>query len=305
MVVADASGGAAPAYHAVPLLVTAAVLLAGAMHAAWNAIAKGSTDRYAGMCLIGIGQTLCGVLLVWWVPGPAPASWPWLITSVLVHTAYSILLIRAYRLGDFNQAYPLARGVGPLVVAGVAAVALGEWLSITQWLGVAAVSGALGFLAFSRGAGSRAVGATGGWFVRHRPALAAMLAGVSIAGYTLLDGVGVRRSDSPLGYGAWMFVLLGPLILIWAYTVRRSALWPALVAQWKTGLIGGVVSVAAYAIVLWAQTQGALAAVAALRETGVITGALIGVLFFKERLGARRVLASIVIAAGVVLINLH
>jgi drug/metabolite transporter (DMT)-like permease len=71
------------------------------------------------------------------------------------------------------------------------------------------------------------------------------------------------------------------------------------------GVTGGVLGVAAYGIVLWAQTTGALAVVAALRETGVITGAVIGVAVFRERAAASRIVAAVTVAAGAALINLH
>ena len=62
-------------------------------------------------------------------------------------------------------------------------------------------------------------------------------------------------------------------------------------------------SLAAYGLVLWAQTRGALAPIAALRETSIIIGAVIGAVFFGERFGIGRAMASTVVVAGIVLIN--
>lgn len=55
---------------------------------------------------------------------------------------------------------------------------------------------------------------------------------------------------------------------------------------------------------LWAQTGGALASVAALRETSIVFGAVIGTLFLKERFGGVRVVSAVVVTAGIVLLNL-
>jgi drug/metabolite transporter (DMT)-like permease len=281
--------------HAFPLIPALAVIFAGVLHATWNAVAKGAPDRYAGFALIGIAQAAAGLLMVCVCGQPARASWSWIAASVAVHVVYTALLARSYELGDFNQVYPLARGTGPLIVAFVAATTLGEHLTLPQLAGVAAVCGGLGTLAFSGGVSRRQAGAIG----------AALLTGVSIAGYTLIDGVGVRHAGTAAGYSGWLFFCMGPLVVVWVYLVRGATLWPGVAAQWRLGLPGGLVSVLGYGIVVWAQTRGALAAVAALRETGVITGAIIGAVFFRERMGLPRFAAAGVVVLGVALINVH
>ncbi len=68
---------------------------------------------------------------------------------------------------------------------------------------------------------------------------------------------------------------------------------------WRIGLTGGALSAAAYGLVLWAQTRGALADVAALRESSIIVGALIGAVYFKEGFGPARVIATCAVTAGI------
>jgi drug/metabolite transporter (DMT)-like permease len=281
--------------HAFPLIPALAVIFAGVLHAAWNAVAKAATDRYASFALIGLAQAGAGLLMVAVCPAPARASWSWIAASVVLHVVYTALLARSYELGDFNQVYPLARGTGPLIVAFVAAATLGERLTTAQLAGVAAICGGLGTLAFAGGVSRR----------QGRAITAALLTGVSIAGYTLVDGVGVRHAGTAVGYSGWLFFAMGPLVVLWVYLVRRAALWAAVVAQWRYGLPGGLISVLGYGIVVWAQTRGALAAVAALRETGVITGAVIGAVLFRERMGLPRFAAAGVVVLGVALINVH
>lgn len=281
--------------HAFPLSAALGVIFAGVLHAVWNAVAKAAPDRYAGFALIGLAQGGAGLLMLLVAPAPARASWIWIAISVVVHVAYTVLLARSYELGDFNQVYPLARGTGPLIVAFAAAVFLGERLSVAQLAGVAAVCGGLGALAFAGGASrtqGRAIGA-------------ALLTGVSIASYTVVDGIGVRHAGTAVGYSGWMFFGMGPLVVLWVLAVRGRALWPAMAAQWRFGVPGGVISVIGYGIVVWAQTRGALAPVAALRETGVITGAIIGAVFFRERMGTQRLVAAFIVVTGVALINIH
>jgi drug/metabolite transporter (DMT)-like permease len=180
-------------------------------------------------------------------------------------------------------------------VAIVAAVALGERLSLAQLAGVGAVCGGLAVLAFAGGLRMRR---------SERPAVyAALLTGVFIAAYTLVDGVGVRLSGGSGGYLAWMFVVEGPLTAAWVFMARGRGLIPAMRTHALMGTLGGLISAAGYGIVLWAQTRGSLASVAALRETGVISGAIIGALFFAEPLSRRRIAAASMVALGVVFLN--
>jgi drug/metabolite transporter (DMT)-like permease len=286
------------------MTVALAVIFAGVLHAVWNAIAKGAPDRWASFALIGLGETLVVVPMGLVAGPPDRAAWPWLVASATVHVLYMGLLLAAYQLGDFSQVYPLARGSAPLLVAIVAAAALGERLTWAQDAGVAAVCGGLGVLAF---AGHRDAGAAegdGGKERDPRAVAAALLTGVSIAGYTLLDGVGVRHAGGSLSYTSWMFAIQAPLTVAIVLALRgRATLTRLHRAAVLRGLAGGLISMAAYGIVLWAQTRGTLASVAALRETGVISGAVIGAVFFSERLGPRRIAAACVVAAGVVLIT--
>ncbi|MFD0688557.1 EamA family transporter [Actinomadura fibrosa] len=309
------------------MAVALAVIFAGVLHATWNAIAKGAADRWASFALIGLGQSAVVVPLLAVVDPPAAAAWPWLLASLAVHLVYMGLLIASYGLGDFGQVYPLARGSAPLIVALVAATALDERPTWAQTAGITAICGGLAVLAFTgrttntprpaapappaahAGAdpspGSASGGAAGG-AAGWRAVGAALLTGASIATYTLLDGVGVRAAEGALPYAVWEFGIEGPLTVAAVLALRGPGTLARLDRrQWAAGLTGGVIAMTAYGIVLWAQTRGALAAVAALRETGVISGAIIGAVFFSERLGPRRVAAACVVAAGVLLLTAH
>jgi drug/metabolite transporter (DMT)-like permease len=279
----------------VSLGVVSAVLLAAVLHAVWNAIAHAIDDQLVGFALIGVAVTAGAVVIVLAAPVPATASRPFLAGSALLHVTYNLLLMRCYRLGEFGQVYPLARGTSPWLVALAAAVLVGEQLSTIRLVGILVISLGLGTLVFAGGVPTRAA----------RPALgAALLTGVSIAGYTTLDGLGVRSAGSVAGYTGWLFLLQGPVLPIVAWTVRRRRLWRQVRPHLLTGLTGGLLSLAAYALVLWAQTRGALAPIAALRETSVIVGAVIGAVLFGERFGRWRIAATVLVAGGVVLITL-
>lgn len=281
---------------AVPASVLVLVVLGAALlHAGWNALAHAIRDQFVGFALIGVGYTACSAALLPFVAAPAAASWPYLVASVVMHVGYELALMASYRLGEFGQVYPLARGTSPWVVAVVATFVLGEALPVGRLVGVLVISGGLLSLLLA-----------GGRPTRHQvPALlAAVATGLLIAGYTVLDGIGVRLSGSVGGYAAWLFLLQGPVIPLLALAVRRRALLRIPRRTVLAGLSGGVLSLAAYGLVLWAQTHGALATVAALRETSIIFGAILATLFFHERFGRYRILAATLTATGIVLLTL-
>ncbi|HJY58201.1 MAG TPA: EamA family transporter [Streptosporangiaceae bacterium] len=273
------------------LTVTLAVLAAAVTHAVWNAIAHGIKDQTLAFALIGVGGAAVSVPLVIVAAVPRSSSWPYLLASVGIHMFYILLLMQCYRLGEFSQVYPLARGVSPLVVTVLAAAFVHEHLAPAQIGGVAVVSAGLAFLVF----GGRRPGR--GAF------LAAVGTGLTIAAYTTVDGVGVRASASPVGYIGWLILLQSLCVPLFAVVRRRDVLLKQPRRILLSGLLAGALSVLAYGLVLWAQTKGALAPIAALRETSVIFGAIIGTLVFHEPFGRSRITATVLVVVGIVLLN--
>jgi drug/metabolite transporter (DMT)-like permease len=268
--------------------VTLAVLFAAVTHAAWNAIAHGIKDQLLAFGLIGAGGIVVAIPLVIVSPLPLGACWPYLLTSVAIHVLYNLGLMRSYRYGEFSQVYPLARGTSPLVVTILAALFVHERPSPEQLGGVLVVSAGLATLVFA----GRRPGRTA--------LLAALGTGLTIAAYTTVDGVGVRASGSPVAYIGWLMLLESLGVPLFALVRRRDTITGQPRAIIAAGLLAGALSVLAYGLVLWAQTRGALAPIAALRETSVIFGAIIGTLAFREPFGRTRIAATIVVAAGII-----
>ncbi|MER7809391.1 DMT family transporter [Streptomyces sp900116325] len=249
-------------------------------------------DQLLSFTLISGGGALLGAVTACFVPLPAAEAWPYLVVSAVLHVAYMALLMRSFTLGDFGQMYPIARGTAPLVVTVLAAVFVGEQPDGWATAGVAvACAGLVGVALWGiRGSQARP----------HWPAITAALAtGLTIAGYTTVDGVGVRASGTSLGYIAWLMILEG--LAVPAYTLyrRRGQLAAQLRPFAARGLLGAALSVIAYGLVLWAQTKAPLAPIAALRESSIIVGAAIGSVFFKERFGAPRIAAAGLMVIGI------
>ena len=275
--------------------VTGLVLGAGMLHAAWNAIASAVHDKLVAFGLIGITGTVVSAVALPLVGTPGPAALAFALGSAVLHVGYNLGLMRAYRLGDFGHTYPLARGTAPLLVAAGAWILANEHLGGLQLAGVVTVAGGLTALVFAGGRLSRA-----DW-----PATAAaLLTGTAIASYTVLDGLGVRHAHNALGYTALLFLLQGPPLAVIAAIARRHDSGWATPKNLAAGLTAGALSLAAYGIVIWAQTQGPLALVSALRETSVISAAIIALVVFHEPLQRRRLAPTLAVVVGIILINL-
>jgi drug/metabolite transporter (DMT)-like permease len=285
---------------ALPLSVTLAVLAAAVTHATWNAIAHGIKDQVLAFGLIGAGAIAVAVPLVVLFPMPLSACWPYLLASVFIHVFYNLLLMRSYRYGDFGQVYPLARGTSPLVVTVLAAVFAAERPSVAQVFGVLVISCGLAALVL---AGRRRAAAGSGSGLSRAALLAAGATGLTIAAYTTVDGLGVRLSATSVGYIGWLMLLESLCVPAWALVRRRDVVRDASRRVLLSGVLAGALSVLAYGLVLWAQTRGALAPIAALRETSVIFGAVIGTLIFREQFGRWRIAATVLVVAGVLLLN--
>jgi drug/metabolite transporter (DMT)-like permease len=290
---------------ALPLSVSLAVLAAAVTHATWNAIAHGIKDQVLAFGLIGAGSIAASVPLVVLAPFPLGACWPYLLGSVFIHVFYNLLLMRSYRYGQFGQVYPLARGISPLVVTVLAAAFAAERPAPPQIAGVLVVSCGLALLVL---AGRRkglysAPGSRSGSAPGRAALIAAGATGLTIAAYTTVDGLGVRLSGAATGYIGWLMLLESLCVPAWALARRRDVAVGTSRRVLVSGVTAGALSLLAYGLVLWAQTRGPLAPIAALRETSVIFGAIIGTVVFGEPFGRSRIAATVLVVLGVLLLS--
>jgi drug/metabolite transporter (DMT)-like permease len=274
--------------------VTLAVLAAALAHAIWNAMIKSSGDVLLDMTLIVLFAGLATVPFLPFVELPGRAVWPYIAASMGIHIAYYTALVGAYRAGDLSHGYPIMRGLAPLIVSLCALSWLGEAPRPMVWVGVLLICGGVLSLGFA------------GWHWQDsRVSLSWALANaVIIAAYTLVDAAGVRAADSPQSYIVWLFVLDALPFPILVFLIKRQQLVSYAARFWRRGVLGGVLSAAAYGVVLWAMTRAPVAAVAALRETSVIFAALIGAWLLKEGHIARRMAGAATVAAGVIALKI-
>lgn len=261
------------------------VLSAALLHAGWNALLRGGADRAQSMLIMNVTVGIAGVAMMAFAGLPSWASTPYVVASGLIHLVYNALLVRMYRSGDLGEIYPVARGSSPALIALGGSLFAGEWMNLVGTIGIGLVCAGIFMLAAAKGR-------------LHAMNLPAALAtGVSIAAYTIVDGLGVRVSGNWISYTGGMFAFF-LAVPIWLLARGRRAAFAVPLSEVGKAASGGLISLGAYGAIIWAMQANPIGAVSALRETSVVFAALLGAAFLGERLTAWRIAACCIIAAG-------
>ena len=275
-----------------PMMVFAVVMLAALLHASWNALVKSAPDKFLTTIMVATAAAGLAVVLIPFLKEPALPSVPYAMASAVLQIIYFILVARTYQVADMSQAYPLMRGAAPLIVAIVSAFQLHDAVPLFAWVGVIAICLGIFVIALGSGLGDR------------KGVRLALLNALVIAGYTLIDGLGVRRSGAPAAYTLWVFLMAGVPLALWAFTARKRAFVSYLGSHWLLGAAGGISATASYGLALWAMTIAPVAVVAALRETSILFGTLIASVVLREAVGPRRIISACFIAVGAAILRL-
>jgi drug/metabolite transporter (DMT)-like permease len=296
---------------ALALLVAAAVA-----HAGWNLLVKEARDRQVFM---GVALVVAAVALApAWISYPALPRmvWPLILTSAVAEAAYFALLVAMYAVSDFSLAYPVARGAAPIFLVLWAALFLDQVPSRGGFVGLAILACGLLIVATAglipwgwrfgpkkeerRKAESAELERPRA--ARWRSVALALCGSVCISTYTAIDGFAMQYTV-PAPYLAAVLgltaLLIMPLVLGRYGVAVVAAEWRR--SWWRILLVGGGMAFT-YQLVLWAFRLAPIPYVGAVREISVVFGALAGWLLLGERLGPTRVVGSLVIFAGVMLI---
>jgi len=279
-----------------PLSIVALVLLSAAIHPVWNILVKRNPSPAGAflafsVVLVGIGVVQAAVsgVSLW----PADGLWPLLAVSAAGQALYGAALVIALRRGDLSAYYPLIRAA-PVGVVGWGWLVEGHSYGWPMLAGIGLVL-AGGFLLQAR-RGRRIDDP-----VALTAALCAMLGSVA---YSLADGEAMRLAP-PVLVMVWGQGLALPAILLvfrWAGMPlgsggRRGWLYAA--------VAGGLGYTSYYLILLAYQMGGNVAAVASVRQASIPLSVLMGALWLGERNLGGRLAASLLVAAGIVMIVLN
>jgi drug/metabolite transporter (DMT)-like permease len=272
------------------------VLVSAFTNAAWNFLAKSGTgDPLARSAAILIGAGITAAPLLLFTGLPAPESLHFAAMSAGIHATYMLLVGLAYRGADMSVAHPIIRG-GSLIVTSICAAWLfHESLPPPVWAGVFIIAAGIitmGFEAIARSGTDRKTLAT------------ALLAAGTISAYTLVDSTGVRLSNEPVAYVLTLSTLTGLMAFVVSLAVRPRAILNMTRDTAVRGVLGGALFTISYGLALYAITVAPVSLVAAVRETSILFGAGLAVLFLNEKFGRWRWIAAFTILIGLVLTRL-
>jgi len=278
----------------VSLTIVLLVLLAGLIHAVWNALAKGITSQTTSFALMNLAIAVASWSALPFIGLPRAQAWPFVSASVACHIGYELFLMGSYQRANFSRAYPIARGVAPLLVSLGGLVLASERVGLKGLAGIVFI--VIGVISLSYVRNSTKLDRVGVYW--------ALATGVAIAVYTVVDGLGVRRSHDTLRYAVALFALQSTIWVV-AVVVRRGWKWNAKPSTISIGIAAGLMSLVAYTMVLYAQTRAPLGVVSALRETGVVWAAAIGVVIFKEGKARAIMVPALAVVIGIALLSLR
>lgn len=278
------------------------LLLSALMHASWNLLAKRSLDKQAFLWLASLVSLVAFAVPFALLARPVPPeAWPVIVLSGVLEAVYFLLLGSAYQRGDLSLVYPLARGSAPLFVVMFAALFLGEQVRWTGMLGIGLVVAGIYTLHL------KVVNLRGllGPFLslRDRPSQIALLTGLTIGSYSVVDKVGVGYAG-PISYAFLVFSVSSVALLPYMWVVKSGAVR----REWRDNkpsiLVVGVMSLCGFLVVLFALTVSQVSYVSPVREVSVVFGAILGALVLREPFARVKVAGSALIFAGIVLISL-
>lgn len=234
----------------------ALVLAAAVIHATWNRLLHGATDRIAAATVGAV--VAAAVLLPVTIAAPPARVWVLVACSGAAEAAYLLFLASAYQRGELQFTYPVARGMAPFLVT------LGGGLLLGQVLGTGQVAGSLAL-----GAGLIAISGAGLAKGRGHAIAFAAITGLAIATYSVIDAHAVR-SASPVSYLGAVSVVEAAIMLA---IVRPG--WQRIKAAAPAGAGVGIGSTVAYLLVLFAFQRAPVAPVATLRELSIVFGIIL------------------------------
>ena len=276
-----------------PLFSAVTVALVGVL-------TRKTDDRFAYIALLNFTVMVLALPILPFAPWPTPKAWWLLLASTVVHWIYQLCMIRTLAMGDLSLAFPIMRGLAPLMIAIVATLVLNESQSALAWTGLAIAT--LALMGFGLVGHSVRDAAT------HPDIfLSAIATAICVAAYTTIDAAGVRamHADDGWGFVVWFFVLGGAPAIFTGLHFRRTSLVVTLGATWKPAVTAGILSFFSYGSALIAMGMFPVAHVAALRETSIVFAAVFGWLILGEPFGTIRVALAAIVVGGLVILKLN
>lgn len=250
-----------------------------------HALLKSGDDKLVVQAWIRMTEFVLAAPIALWIGLPPMSLWPWLIAAMAIHAVYQLALAWSYAMSDFTAAYPIARGFTPIFAALLGMAVLGDRIDLLVLLGIAIVSAGILCLA-------------GNGAISRRGLVAAAFTGLLTTCYTLVDAKGVRAAPDMLTFIVWFFMLdsISMPVALFLRSGRKS--FAFLARDMKPGMLAGIMAPISFAPALFALGMAPVGVVAAVRESSVVFGLVLGAIFLKERLSRLRISGALLVTLG-------
>jgi drug/metabolite transporter (DMT)-like permease len=280
------------------------VVLSGFLHSIWNFLTKKSVDKLVFLYLAKVFELVIFFPLFFYLLRSTyinPKAYVFVVLSGIANTVYWFSLSKAYTYSDLSLVYPIARSA-PAFIA-IIAIALGiERLTLTGLMGIILVNSGVFMITFENGK----------FLDKLQEIVRLKDIGVSFAFLTLLSVIAYSFIDKQAS------TLINPILYVYLFEFVSFVLLSFIVLKTKSAqlletefrknslsiIASAILIVVSYAIVVFVMRTGSLSYIVSIREVGIIFGVLEGVLFLKEPFQKRRIIASIIIALGIVIISI-
>jgi len=263
------------------------ILFSALCHAVWSGLIKNSNNPLSLMGITSIMELVIFIPLTFTVPLPTLEIWYLLIATIMVHVLYRLNVIYSYKFGDLSYVYPIARGGSSLLIAIISLLFLSSSINLIGFGGILIVCLGLFLISYSSK------------IKLNKPAFfLAISTALLITAYTLIDGIGVRKSENGFSYIFWLIALNGvPILIISIFS--KNGLRKKNSYSFKSGIAAGIFATLSYSIVVWGMQYIEIAYVSSIREVSIIFAAIIGMIFLKEINALKRITPSILIVVGI------
>ncbi|WP_028612549.1 DMT family transporter [Paenibacillus harenae] len=272
------------------------VLGSGCLHSIWNLYTKRSINKniFLWFCqLVAIIVFLPWTIVEWDDSLTITGCWA-ILASMLLHGMYIRLLAATYSVGDLSQVYPIMRGTSPLLVPLLGVTLLNEKLTAFGWIGVTCIVIGIVLLSNIKLKRNDSDSST-----LKAPVLA-LAVGICIASYIVVDKVALNYVSPVVLNEA---TNIGNLLALSWVTFKSKGMRKELKVNWKIMLLGGIIAPAGYLLFLFALSLAPVAQLAPMREIGTVFGTIMGIIILQEKHGTRRLLTSILITLGVIIVG--
>lgn len=280
-----------------PTIAIALLFSSAILHTTWNLLLKRSDEKYLTTWWAVLAGSVIFLPVLLFTGLPSRETWILLILSVCLEVVYYALLSSAYDDADFSLVYPMARGTAPAFIALWSILFLDEALTPFGLAGLIIIIVGL------------VIVGSNGLFVKHeRPhtkgIIFALVIALLISIYTTIDGAAVKQT-SAFPYAIVVFFLApvatSPVVFKRFGRQRMFSVWK----MNRNHIIAiGLLTVLAYLLALVAYSTAPISYSGAIREVSVVLGAFAGWKFIGEKMGVRRLIGSVIIFIGILLIAL-